>query len=220
MSDKARNAILSRLSKQRSDRADPPATSSNKCPDHGDASNKGVPDLATFKALLSANHAEVIECTQRNFEAELTDWFNRNANLNGRRLISRHPKLLALFEQAGKNLNLSQYHDEEMDALFDSIETSICYAEGAVADKGALLVIANPEQPRTLSLIPPVNILVLKERNVFQDLQTCFNSSHFDKTALSSNAVLISGPSKTADIQQTLAYGAHGPKRLIVFLLA
>jgi L-lactate dehydrogenase complex protein LldG len=34
-----------------------------------------------------------------------------------------------------------------------------------------------------------------------------------------SNLIFVSGPSKTADIQQTLAYGAHGPKRLIVVLV-
>ena len=37
--------------------------------------------------------------------------------------------------------------------------------------------------------------------------------------SLPTNALLISGPSKTADIQQTLAYGAHGPKELVVLLL-
>ena len=36
---------------------------------------------------------------------------------------------------------------------------------------------------------------------------------------LTTNALLITGPSKTADIQQTLAYGAHGPKELVVLLL-
>jgi len=38
------------------------------------------------------------------------------------------------------------------------------------------------------------------------------------KNSLPTNALLISGPSKTADIQQTLAYGAHGPRELIVLL--
>jgi L-lactate dehydrogenase complex protein LldG len=36
---------------------------------------------------------------------------------------------------------------------------------------------------------------------------------------LPTNALLVSGPSKTADIQQTLAYGAHGPKELVVLLI-
>jgi L-lactate dehydrogenase complex protein LldG len=36
---------------------------------------------------------------------------------------------------------------------------------------------------------------------------------------LPTNALLVSGPSKTADIQQTLAYGAHGPKELLVLIL-
>ena len=38
--------------------------------------------------------------------------------------------------------------------------------------------------------------------------------------SLPTNALLISGPSKTADIQQTLAYGAHGPKELVVLMLS
>ena len=37
--------------------------------------------------------------------------------------------------------------------------------------------------------------------------------------ALPTNALLVSGPSKTADIQQTLAYGAHGPRELIVLIV-
>jgi len=37
--------------------------------------------------------------------------------------------------------------------------------------------------------------------------------------AMPTNALLVSGPSKTADIQQTLAYGAHGPKELLVLIL-
>jgi L-lactate dehydrogenase complex protein LldG len=36
---------------------------------------------------------------------------------------------------------------------------------------------------------------------------------------LPTNALLISGPSKTADIQQTLAYGAHGPRELVVLIV-
>jgi len=37
--------------------------------------------------------------------------------------------------------------------------------------------------------------------------------------ALPANALVISGPSKTADIEQTLAYGVHGPRRLVVLLV-
>jgi L-lactate dehydrogenase complex protein LldG len=66
--------------------------------------------------------------------------------------------------------------------------------------------------------VPPVHIVLLdaaKIHNTFFEAMTAESWQN----GLPTNALLISGPSKTADIQQTLAYGAHGPKELIVLLM-
>nr|WP_269808811.1 LUD domain-containing protein [Enterovibrio nigricans] len=78
-------------------------------------------------------------------------------------------------------------------------------------------------EPRSLSLVPPTHIAIIRESDIvshFSELMTTpfWTSAGWDTTP-PTNLLLISGPSKTADIQQTLAYGAHGPKRLIVFLV-
>lgn len=69
-----------------------------------------------------------------------------------------------------------------------------------------------------MSLVPPLHIALLKASEVFDNL---FEAMHTQGWAggLPTNALLVSGPSKTADIQQTLAYGAHGPKELLVLIL-
>ena len=68
-----------------------------------------------------------------------------------------------------------------------------------------------------MSLVPPVHVVVLdatKIHNTFFEAMT----AEAWKDGLPTNALLISGPSKTADIQQTLAFGAHGPRELVLLL--
>ncbi len=74
------------------------------------------------------------------------------------------------------------------------------------------------EEPRLMSLVPPVHFAILKASEIhdnFYEIQQKFQWA----AGMPTNALLVSGPSKTADIEQVLAYGAHGPKDLIVLIL-
>ena len=71
--------------------------------------------------------------------------------------------------------------------------------------------------PRTLSLVPPIHICLLDARRLYPSLQAALAAARWHE-AMPSNLIFISGPSKTADIQQTMAYGAHGPRELVVLL--
>jgi L-lactate dehydrogenase complex protein LldG len=73
-------------------------------------------------------------------------------------------------------------------------------------------------EPRLLSLVPPVHFVLLDTATIHADLHAAVVAEDW-MAGLPANALLISGPSKTADIQQTLAYGAHGPRELIVILM-
>jgi L-lactate dehydrogenase complex protein LldG len=64
-------------------------------------------------------------------------------------------------------------------------------------------------------LLPPVHFVLLPESRI---LPSIFDWSAQLPDPLPSNVVLVSGPSKTADIEQTLVVGVHGPKRLIVIV--
>ena len=69
-----------------------------------------------------------------------------------------------------------------------------------------------------MSLVPPIHFAVLDADQLHDTLFDAMSAQRWSDD-MPTNALLVSGPSKTADIQVTLAYGAHGPKELIVLLL-
>jgi L-lactate dehydrogenase complex protein LldG len=69
-----------------------------------------------------------------------------------------------------------------------------------------------------MSLVPSVHFVLLDEQNIHADFHQAMTAEGWTQ-GMPTNALLISGPSKTADIQQTLAYGAHGPKELVLLLI-
>jgi L-lactate dehydrogenase complex protein LldG len=102
--------------------------------------------------------------------------------------------------------------------LFDAIDAGVTGADAGIADTGTLLLRPGAHEPRTLSLVPAVHVAVLLASRLYASLPAVLRalSPHDD---MPSNLLLVSGPSKTADIQQTLAYGAHGPKELVIVLV-
>jgi L-lactate dehydrogenase complex protein LldG len=102
--------------------------------------------------------------------------------------------------------------------LFDGIAAGFTTTLGGIAETGGLLLAPGPAEPRLLSLVPPVHLALLRADRIFDTLLQAFRELGWNR-GLPANALVISGPSKTADIEQTLAYGVHGPKRLIVVLV-
>ena len=102
--------------------------------------------------------------------------------------------------------------------LFNDTPASLTGTLGAIAATGSLILWPTREEPRLMSLVPPVHFALLKAseiRDNFYQVQQEFQWAQ----GMPTNALLVSGPSKTADIEQVLAYGAHGPKDLVVLIL-
>jgi L-lactate dehydrogenase complex protein LldG len=94
----------------------------------------------------------------------------------------------------------------------------------AMADTGTLVLIAREGQARSISLLPPVHIAVMKPEHAISGLSDLIPLVR-DETGdggrtLSSAITFITGPSRTADIELTLVVGVHGPQQLHVILLA
>lgn len=109
--------------------------------------------------------------------------------------------------------------EEWKDELFFHTPASLTGTLGGIAATGSLILWPTRQEPRLMSLVPPFHIALLKASEIHDNLYAVMRA-HDWADRLPTNALLVSGPSKTADIQQTLAYGAHGPKELLVLILA
>lgn len=124
--------------------------------------------------------------------------------------------LAALLAREG--ISLRSYDDlaalpaaEQRERLL-AAELGVTSVDWAIAETGTLAVFARPGQERVASLLPPVHIAIVERRQVLADLFDLFAklaAAGYD--SLPSNLALITGPSKTGDIELTLTTGVHGP---------
>ncbi|WP_448216936.1 LutC/YkgG family protein [Endozoicomonas sp. 2B-B] len=104
------------------------------------------------------------------------------------------------------------------DELFFDIPATLTTCRSAIAETGSLVIWPDEFEPRAMSLVPPVHFVLLKAKHIYSTLADVIRQEGW-ATGMPTNALLISGPSKTADIARILAYGAHGPRELIVLLV-
>lgn len=96
-----------------------------------------------------------------------------------------------------------------------SPQVGLTGARAGVASTGSIVVLPGPGQPLTASLLPEVHLAVLPAREVYDDLPQVLSLREVEAA---SSAVLISGPSRTADIEMTLTIGVHGPREVHVIV--
>ena len=94
-------------------------------------------------------------------------------------------------------------------------DVGISGATAALAETGSVLIESGAGKSRMATLLPPVHIVILPAERITADL---FTWSAARNGLPPTNMVFVSGPSKTADIEQTLAVGVHGPKRFVVIV--
>jgi L-lactate dehydrogenase complex protein LldG len=186
----------------------------------GHQRNEDMPARAArLRAAMLASHAEVHDVTPSNWVTVL-ERIAAEKKL-GNLLIgdgTAHGK--ALSENAGAAVHLLKYeqrYESLRDQLFNDIDAGFTKARSAIAETGTLILWPDAQEPRTMSLVPPVHIVLLDAAAIHADFHSAMIAENW-RDGMPANALLISGPSKTADIQQTLAYGAHGPRELIVLL--
>jgi L-lactate dehydrogenase complex protein LldG len=114
-------------------------------------------------------------------------------------------------------INRGQAVEAWKEELFFDIDAALTTTRGGIAETGSLILWPTEHEPRCYSLVPPVHIAVVDSNRLYATFAEAMGKQEWHK-AMPSNALLISGPSKSADIEQTLAYGVHGPTELIVLL--
>jgi L-lactate dehydrogenase complex protein LldG len=98
------------------------------------------------------------------------------------------------------------------------VDAAVTTTLGGIAETGTLILWPDQNEPRMMSLVPPIHIAILEAGKLFNTFAEAVATMQW-ASSMPTNALLISGPSKSADIEQTLAYGVHGPKELVILLI-
>lgn len=105
----------------------------------------------------------------------------------------------------------------------EAADIGVSGVDYVLADTGTLVLLTRKGQARTISLLPPVHIAIVRPQQILSGLSDLFPLIRFESLAigidLSSAITFITGPSRTADIELTLVVGVHGPQQLHVLLL-
>jgi L-lactate dehydrogenase complex protein LldG len=142
-------------------------------------------------------------------------------------LVWRHPLLERvqlreqLFQYSGKAFNHDDLlalppNERRPQALACDFGVTSC--DFAIAETGTLLVAAGPGQERMASLLPPVYLTLVERSQIVPDLIDALRLIRA-RGDLPSNITLITGPSKTGDIELQLTTGVHGPGRWEVIVI-
>lgn len=89
----------------------------------------------------------------------------------------------------------------------------------AIAETGTLVVLAGPEAPSATFLLPDTHIAVVSASRILGSMEEAFALIRQERGPLPRAVNMISGPSRTGDIEQTIVLGAHGPYRVHLLIL-
>ncbi len=177
--------------------------------------------LERVKRMMEAVHTEFLDATEQDWPAVVRAFLAEA----GAKTV-----LYAPATEAGARLGaawtgdgpaLVPYDrpvDDFKEEMFTGIDAGITQTLGAIADTGSLVLWPSADEPRLMSLVPHIHVALLKADALYDTFWQVMTENRWSE-GMPTNALLISGPSKTADIEQTLAYGVHGPKRLIVVVI-
>jgi L-lactate dehydrogenase complex protein LldG len=100
-------------------------------------------------------------------------------------------------------------------------QVSLTGVVAGIAETGTLLLVSGPEAPTTLNFLPDNHVVVLKASQVVGAYEDGWDRLReiYGRNSLPRAVNFITGPSRTADIEQTIQLGAHGPRRLHILLV-
>lgn len=175
--------------------------------------------VALFIARVEAEFGTVERVPEAaQVPAALIDYL-AGQNLGPRVVMAPHPELEALPWDKQPLLMREQRRAEGSDPV------SVQHGYAGIAETGTLMLPAAPGRPTTLNLLPETEVVVLRTDRVVGayeeawDLLRAENRDALTGGFMPRNVMLVTGPSRSADIEQTLELGAHGPRRLHVILV-
>jgi len=171
--------------------------------------------LALFRTMVEAANGSVEEIADAGDVPAAIAAVLRAHNLPMAVRRGADPRLAALPWERERALDVTLGPSDGKDLA------AVSHAFGAAAESGTLMLVSGPDNPTTLNFLPDTHMVVVDAKDVAGDYETLWRRlrEKFGEGVMPRTVNLVTGPSRSADIEQTLILGAHGPRRLHVMIV-
>ncbi|MDB5382025.1 MAG: hypothetical protein JWO26_1657 [Rhodospirillales bacterium] len=128
-------------------------------------------------------------------------------------VMAPHPELQALPWGRAPMLAFETRRAEASDLV------SLQHGFAGIAETGTLMLPSEPARPTTLNLLADTAVVLLRASAIVGPYEDAWDRLRVHGEGMPRNVMFVTGPSRSADIEQTLELGAHGPRRLHIILL-
>ncbi|WP_426058665.1 LutC/YkgG family protein [Hymenobacter sp. B1770] len=210
MAESSRDAVLARIRQSLAQPASLPPRPNFTAPVHPPLNNSDV--VVAFAESFQRVGGEFYYCESLKHLAVQLAGFRKRQQVDAPYVWE--PKLQALLQAAGVAFRANEAE------FIEQADLSLTSCEALVARTGSVLVSAATASGRRLSIYPDQHVVLARPSQVVAEIGEALRvvQSRFG-TQMPSMVSLTTGPSRTADIEKTLVLGAHGPRRLALFLL-
>ncbi len=169
--------------------------------------------IKLFQAMLDKSGAKVIRVRSLKGLAEAVATALRENNLPSRVRLGEDP-IFEGFRAVPGLVEVLSGPAEANDAV------GLSHAVAGAAETGTLFLQSGPDNPSTLNFLPENHFVLILASDIAGSYEDCWSKLRLIQGAgqMPRTVNLVSGPSRTADIEQTIVMGAHGPKNLFVFI--
>jgi L-lactate dehydrogenase complex protein LldG len=170
--------------------------------------------LALFRAQAVAAFSTVVDVESASDVPEAVAGFLRGHNLPADLRMGDDPRLRAM-PWSGTSLEVAYGPSDGRDL------NAVSHAFGGVAETGTLIMTSGPENPSTLNFLPDNHVVVVAAKDITGDYESMWDRvrAPYGRGRMPRTVNMITGPSRSADIEQTLLLGAHGPRRLHIVIV-
>lgn len=168
-----------------------------------------------FEAMAREQAATVVRVADRDAVPAAVADYLKSSNLPPRLRVARDAAVADLPWQTQPLLDI------EFGRAAADDQVTLTPAFAGIAETGTLMLISGADRPTTLNFLPEVHIVVLTAAQVVGPYEDAWDRLRADVggAGLPRTVNFVTGPSRTADIEQTIQLGAHGPRRLHIILV-
>jgi L-lactate dehydrogenase complex protein LldG len=169
--------------------------------------------IALFIQMAALQFVTFTRISDETSVPEAISDYLKSQNLPAELVVAPHPDLQAVDWAASPLLTIRYGRADESDMV------SVQRGFAGIAETGTLMLPSGSATPTTLNLLPDTEIVVLKADQIVGAYEEAFDRLRESEDFMPRNVMLVTGPSRSADIERTLELGAHGPRRLHIVLV-